>query len=293
MPELPEVETIVNDLKKELPKLVIRQFTLLNQKAGLKSCVINYPLNEFKKLIEDQTILAVSRRAKQIVLELHNSVIVIHLKMTGQLIYENPKKHEVFVGGHPILGVGRILPNKFSRAVFELSDASKLYFNDVRRFGWIRYFSLAEWQAESAKSGLEPLDKSFTLTTFKEILKRKAGTTIKQVIMDAKYLVGVGNIYADEALFASKIRPDRKAVTLNEAEQKLLWQNIPKILKLSIKNRGTSFNDYVDAKGSKGNFVRLLKVYGRGGRPCVNCRTALTKTRIGGRGTVWCETCQH
>lgn len=292
MPELPEVETIVTDLKKELAGLAITKFDLLNQRAGLKNPTVNFGLPKFKKLIEGQKITTVSRRAKHILIQLEKGLIAIHLKMTGQLIYENKKKHEVFVGGHPILGVGRELPNKFSRAVFSFIDSSNLYFNDVRRFGWIRYFTEAEWQVESAKSGLEPLDREFTLEAFQGILKRKARVTIKQAIMDSKFLVGVGNIYADESLFASGIRPDRLAGSLKNEEIKNLWQNIPKILKLSIKNRGTSFNDYVDAKGSRGNFVKLLKVYGHGGQACSICGQTLQKKKIGGRGTVWCDHCQ-
>lgn len=292
MPELPEVETIVNDLKKELVGLTVSQFALLNQKAGLKKPTLNYSEKEFKKKIEGQKITSIVRRAKNIVIKLESGLLAIHLKMTGQLIYENPKKHEIFVGGHPITGVGRELPNKFSRAVFKLNDGSNLYFNDVRRFGWIRYYSIPEWDEESAKSGIEPLSDDFTLIKFKEILKRKSKATIKQAIMDSKFLVGVGNIYADESLFESKIKPQRLAGSLKDEEIMKLWSAIPKILKLSIKNRGTSFNDYVDAKGSKGNFVNLLKVYGRAGEPCLICGHELKKSRIGGRGTVWCDYCQ-
>jgi formamidopyrimidine-DNA glycosylase len=273
--------------------LEITRFDLLNQKAGLKNPTVNFALPEFKRLVEGQKISAVRRRAKLILIILEKGLVAIHLKMTGQLIYENKAKHEIFVGGHPILGVGRELPNKFSRAVFELSDQSKLYFNDVRRFGWIRYYTFEEWEVESAKSGVEPLEKEFSAAAFADILQRRPKVSIKQVVMDNKYIVGVGNIYADEALFAAGIRPDRPAGSLAPAEIKKLWQMIPKILKLSIKNRGTSFNDYVDAKGSRGNFVRLLKVYGRGGQPCLSCGQALLKTRIGGRGTVYCPVCQR
>lgn len=291
MPELPEVETIVNDLKKELPGSIIRQFVLLNQKAGLKSSVINHGINDFTKLVVGKKIISVKRRAKQIVLELECGVIVIHLKMTGQIIYEN-KKSKIIVGGHPILGAGKAMPNKFTRARFELGDGSNMYFNDVRRFGWIRFFTNEQWMIESDKSGLEPLEKEFTLKAFVQILNKRNKSPIKQVIMDSKYLVGVGNIYADESLFASNIKPQRMVSTLTESEIKALWKNIPKILKLSIKNRGTSFNDYVDARGVKGNFVKLLKVYGRAGQACKVCDGILQKTRVGGRGTVWCENCQ-
>ncbi|MEI8361559.1 MAG: bifunctional DNA-formamidopyrimidine glycosylase/DNA-(apurinic or apyrimidinic site) lyase [bacterium] len=292
MPELPEVETIVNDLKHELSHLVIKKFELLNQKIGLKSSVINWPLEIFRKRVEGEKIVSVRRRAKIIVIELVDGVIAIHLKMTGQLIFENKKKHEIFVGGHPILGTGRELPNKFTRAIFEFSDDSKLFFNDVRRFGWVRYFDKADWVIESLKFGVEPLENEFTLQTFQNILQRKKNVTIKQAIMDAKFLVGVGNIYADESLFKSGIKPQRKTASLTLEEVKLLLINIPKILKLSIKNRGTSFNDYVDAKGSKGNFVKLLQVYGRAGKACFKCGQMLQKTHVGGRGTVWCDECQ-
>ncbi len=292
MPELPEVETIVNDLKEELLGLKIHHFDLLNQKAGLKNPTINYQLEKFKSIIEGKIVVDVRRRAKHILICLESGLVAVHLKMTGQLIYENKNSHEVFVGGHPIVGVGRELPNKFSRAVFAFDNDSNLYFNDVRRFGWIRYFTNSEWAVESDKSGLEPLEESFTLKAFKNIIVKKPKTKIKQVIMDASLLVGVGNIYADESLFVSAIKPSRIACSLTEIEIKKLWQTIPSILRLSIKNRGTSFNDYVDAKGSRGNFVRLLKVYGRGGQPCNKCGQNLFKAKIGGRGTVWCDNCQ-
>ena len=123
-------------------------------------------------------------------------------------------------------------------------------------------------------------------------MSRKQNTTIKQVLLDQKYLAGIGNVYADESLFAARLKPFRRVKTLRPAEIKRLWLAIPRILKYAIKHRGTSFSDYVDAGGEMGNFVKYLKVYGRAGEKCKNCGGSVKKIKLGGRGTHWCESCQ-
>ena len=217
--------------------------------------------------------------------------ILIHLKMTGQLVYR-PMHGQIIAGGHPIKGIGRTLPNKFSRVIFVFNDGSKLYFNDVRRFGWIKLVDQGEFKKIGSELGIEPLTRQFTVERFKVILARKKNTAIKQVLMDQKYLVGVGNIYSDEALFAARIKPTRLAKTLSAVEIKNLWQAIPKILKYSIKHRGTSFNDYIDADGEAGNFIKYLKVYGREGESCYGCGGRITRSKIGGRSSHYCDKCQ-
>ncbi|MDP2709556.1 MAG: zinc finger domain-containing protein [bacterium] len=140
--------------------------------------------------------------------------------------------------------------------------------------------------------GVEPLSPEFSLEFFKKFLERKAKSTIKQALLDQKYVSGIGNIYADESLYAARIKPMRRSGSLKRAEVKRLWQAIPKILKHAIKRRGTTFNNYVDAQGEAGNFVKYLKVYGRAGLPCKRCPGEVKKTKLGGRGAHWCDKCQ-
>ncbi|NTU98812.1 DNA-formamidopyrimidine glycosylase, partial [Candidatus Falkowbacteria bacterium] len=263
MPELPEVQTIVDDLSRYLPGLNVRSFKELNPLASGNGRMCEPSSIDFSKKIKGQKIISVSRRAKTLVFELENNYLLVHLKMTGQLVYRScaEKDCEVVAGGHPIVGVGQELPNKFTRGHFILSDGSDLFFNDVRRFGWLKLVSKEEYQKYEQELGIEPFSEEFTLAYFTRMLERKKSATIKQAILEQKYLVGVGNIYADEALFEAKIKPHRQAGSLSAEEIKALWRIIPKLLAKAIKFRGTSFNDYRDAHGRKGNFVSQLKVY--------------------------------
>lgn len=294
MPELPEVETIVRDLRDFLASRKIVGISVENPLAGRRDGQLDSSLPVFRKRIVGQSVRGISRRAKTLVFELDRDYLLIHLKMTGQLVYRGCRQErcETVVGGHPIVGVGDELPNKFTRVILSFDDGSQLFFNDVRRFGWLKLVSPEIWAAYERSLGQEPLDKGFTLDYFTASINKKKNSTIKQAILEQKYFVGVGNIYADESLFAARINPARKVANLLPAEVKLLWQAIPRILRLAIKHRGTSFNDYRDARGERGNFVKLLKVYGRGGQSCTVCGRPLSKTKIGGRGTVWCEHCQ-
>lgn len=309
MPELPEVETIANDLDKELRGLKIVDFKVLNERTRRARPLLNLGENVFKQAVGGKKIRRVGRRAKMLVLDLGGNFILIHLKMTGQLVLK--KAGDAFVaGGHPIpaispprrrrrveaggtgAGLGFVLPNKFTRASFRLSDGSELFFNDIRRFGWLKFLDRSGLDREFRSLGIEPLETGFSLEKFKEILKRKKNTAIKQALFDQKYLAGVGNIYADESLFAARIKPQRKTGSLKPAEIKRLWHAIPKILKLAIRHRGTTLSDYRDSRGRKGNFSRLLDVYGRAGEPCRVCGRPLEKGKLGGRGTHWCNFCQ-
>jgi len=284
MPELPEVETIVRDLNSQTKRKKITSVKILDAKA------VKLPINKFYKQVVGQTVKAVKRRAKMVIIELLDKFLLIHLKMTGQLVYQAGKK--IIAGGHPLAHIAKELPNKFTRVIFEFNNKSKLFFNDLRKFGWIKIASKQELEKIFDSLGAEPLDSEFNLAKLKEILSHKQNTTIKQAIMDQKYLVGLGNIYSDEALFLSGIKPTRKVKTLTVREIKKLWRAIPRILKYAIKHRGTSFSDYVDAKGEAGNFIKYLKVYGRAGEKCKVCGGVVKKTKINGRGTHWCDKCQ-
>ncbi|MDD4271730.1 MAG: bifunctional DNA-formamidopyrimidine glycosylase/DNA-(apurinic or apyrimidinic site) lyase [Patescibacteria group bacterium] len=283
MPELPEVETIVRDLNNKLKNKKIIAVKSLDRK------VFHLTESEVKNIL-NRKIRGVARRAKMIIIDLVDFCLIIHLKMTGQLVLEN--KNSLIAGGHPIINSDKKLPNKFSRVIFKFNDKSILYFNDVRRFGWIKLMAADEFKKFSGQLGVEPLGLKFTLEYFKEILARRPKTTIKQALLDQKYISGIGNIYADESLYEAKIKPFRKVKTLTGSEIKKLWLAIPKILKYAIKHRGTSFNDYVDAMGETGNFIKYLKVYGRAGEKCKTCGGLVKKIKLGGRGTHWCGACQ-
>ena len=291
MPELPEVETIVRDLDRNTRGLTIKNFKVLNEKTRRARPFLNVNEKKFRQKISGRKINEVRRRAKILVFDLGDIYLLAHLKMTGQLILRLPQGRLV-TGGHPITGAGFELPNKFTRAIIFFSDGSQLYFNDIRRFGWLKLLNKQALAAEFSAHGLEPLEKIFTAASLVAILKRKAKSTVKQAIMDQKQLVGVGNIYADESLFAAKIKPQRLAGTINAAEIARLHRVIIKILKLAITKRGTSFSDYRDGHGRAGGFVKYLQVYGRAGKPCALCGRPIKKGRIGGRGTHWCGYCQ-
>lgn len=286
MPELPEVETIVRDLALNLSGLKIKSSRLLYDKA------INLDLKDWRKRLLGQKIIKVWRRGKQIILSLDSGdFLVIHLKMTGQLIWQ--KNHKLIVGGHPIIGAGQTLPNKFSRVIFSFNDGSQLFFNDVRKFGWLKLLTADELAKKFTNLGIEPLSRGFDGQKLKTVLKNKAKSKIKLALLDQSRVVGIGNIYADEALWLSRLKPDRRVSDLKDREWQSLAVAIKKILRLSIKYRGTSFSDYRDASGAKGNFISHLKVYGRAGQSCYNCQGIIKKFKLGGRGTHWCERCQR
>jgi len=283
MPELPEVETIVRDLNRKL-----KNKKIVNVESRDKK-VFQLAESDIGNIL-GKKIRGVSRRAKMIIIDLADYYLIMHLKMTGQLVYQSKKL--LIAGGHPIANQDKKLPNKFSRVIFKFNDKSTLYFNDVRRFGWIKLAAGDEFIEFESRLGVEPLSPDFTLKYFNKALARKPKIMVKQALLDQKYISGIGNIYADESLFLARIKPFRKAGTLSAPEIKKIWRAIPKILRYAIRHRGTSFNDYVDAQGEAGSFIKYLKVYGRAGEKCKNCGQPVKKIKLGGRGTHWCDKCQ-
>jgi formamidopyrimidine-DNA glycosylase len=246
---------------------------------------------KFVQSIKGRKILGVARRAKMIIINLSGDKhLLIHLKMTGQLVFRD-RRGKGLSGGHPIAFQGE-LPTKFTRAAFEFADKSHLFFNDIRRFGWIKFADRKLYENETAKYGLEPLSKDFTFSAFKEKLKRYPNRKIKQVLMDQTLIAGVGNIYADEICFAARVLPARPTNKLTEQEIKDLFKAIPRILKLSISKKGTSADTYVTTSGAEGGMMKYLKVYGRAGEKCRRCGGAVHKIKLGGRGTHFCPICQ-
>ena len=302
MPELPEVETIRLQLDKALTGLKIVGIEVLNKKSFIGE------IEEVKGL----RVLGVKRRAKITIIELEGGVyLAIHLKLTGQLIYRgkgekvSQGKMEQKKGPFEVDG----LPNKFTRVIISFDNGGKLYFNDLRMFGWIKVIKSSKLKVQSDSLQLKAEDEipelrklgpeandpeAFSLEYFRKILE-KTGKPIKLVIMDQEKLAGVGNIYANEALFAARIMPTRKANSLTAEEVGRLREAIINVLNEAIKYKGTSDEDeaYRQITGEKGNFQKFLKVYGKEGQKCPKCGGIIKRVSLGGRGTFFCEQCQR
>ncbi len=285
MPELPEVETIKRELAKILQGKIISGVEILWPKTVSPTTVIN-----FTKIVTGKKIVELERRAKMLIIHLNNKVsLIVHLKMTGQLIFV-PKSGKIISGGHPTNDIQT--PGRHTRLIFNLKDGSKLYFNDLRKFGWVKILDEKLKKYIDIEIGVEPLSKDFNLKIFKKILERYPKRTVKQVLLDQHLIAGIGNIYADESSFLSKVLPMRKINTLTEKEITDLHKNIIDVLKLSIQKKGTSSKNYVRSNGQKGGFVPYLMVYGRKGETCKRCGTKIVKVKHAGRGTHYCPKCQ-
>lgn len=294
MPELPEVETIKNDLRQKILKKKIKKVDLRLKKI-VKSSKRSFALD-----LEGNKFTNIKRRGKLLIFDLSqkNKYLLIHLRMTGQLIYQKGKK--ITAGGHSdnrrdetMSRLYDYLPNKHTHIIFHFNDKSQLFFNDLRRFGVVKIVDKNELEKITSNFGVEPFGKDFSLEVFKNIIESKNGN-IKAFLLNQKYIAGIGNIYADEILFEAKVLPNRKTDSLKKEEVKKIFQAIKKILKKAVKYRGTTFNAYIDARGQKGNFTKFLKVYKREGKKCLRCKKGIIqKIKIAGRGTRHCNKCQE
>lgn len=298
MPELPEVEAIRLGLDRKILGNKIISVKVLKPKIvagnGTKRIASEIKTEAFKKYLEGKKIKNIKRVAKNLIFELNNkSVLIVHLKMTGQLVFVDKKKNKT-LGGHPILeSYSNDLPNKYTCIIFEL-NSGKLFYNDVRMFGYVLYYKNileAKENNHFKNLGLDPFQKEFTLPYFKKEMLKK-NKNLKTVLLEQSVVTGCGNIYADEVCFASKILPYRNTKTLTDKELSLLYKNIKKILALAIKHGGSSVNNYLLIDGSRGNYARLHKVYGKAGEKCKVCKNILQKENLSGRTTVFCKNCQ-
>lgn len=272
MPELPEVETLVRRLREPL---VGR--TILNAAVKWPRMIGRPAPREFARRVRGLTIQSIARRAKYLVFELaprdDRSVeppqfLLIHLKMSGKL--------SVVDRAAPIL--------KHDRVIFDLDDGRQLRFNDIRKFG--RMHLVPDIDAITGALGPEPLDRAFTLPQFRAMIGARSGA-IKPLLLNQRFLAGVGNIYADESLWYAKIHPLRKADSLKDAEIAALYRSIRRVLKQAIADRGTDAGDGI----IEGDY--RPRVYGREDRPCYRCHQPIHKTVVGQRGTHYCARCQQ
>jgi formamidopyrimidine-DNA glycosylase len=373
MPELPEVETV----KRGLNKLIIGKAIASVRADNPKSFPNTEP--DVRNFLIGANIIEVRRRAKVLLIDLStNYTLVIHLKMTGQLVYVGKNNHNPgtsissrrlhaayikgpgalldsgsrcldetdvqvssalrvtdvplihstlepksdltpglesdvarssdtesisregdldvrFGAGHPTNSLIGALPDKSTRVIFHFSDDSHLFFNDQRKFGWVRLMPTAEVPNIDfmKRVGPEPLEADFTASEFAKRFKRRAKTSIKAALLDQSVVAGVGNIYADESLWGAKIHPARLVETIKPAEFKRLYTELRTVMNLSIEKGGSTNRNYVNAEGKKGSYMEFARVFRREGLECPRCGTEIIKIRVASRGTHICPSCQQ
>lgn len=282
MPELPEVETVKRGLTRLLPGRTIKAVDFDWPKSFPNAST------DVKEFLVGASVITVQRRAKVLLIELDTKYsLVVHLKMTGQLVFRG---EESFGAGHPNDSLVGALPDKSTRVTITFTDGSVLFFNDFRKFGWMRLLPTVEIPNIDffKRVGPEPLSDEFNARVFIARVRRRAKTTIKAAILDQSVLAGVGNIYADEALFAAKIHPATRVQDVSDAKLNKLHQAIREVLQLSIDKGGSSDKNYVDAEGRRGSYLGFAKVFRREGKPCLECGATIEKIRVAGRGTHIC-----
>ena len=287
MPELPEVETVRRGLESLIVGKTIETITHDNEKSFPNDPVV---VSEFAIRAKITTI---KRRAKVLLIELStNYTFMVHLKMTGQMVYVG---NERFGAGHPNDSLVGILPDKSTRVEMHFTDSSTLYFNDQRKFGWMKLIphELVSEDVFMQKVGPEPLEKSFTDTLFIERIRRRKNTSIKAALLDQTVLAGVGNIYADESLWGAKIHPATLVWDISDGQLKLLHKELLYVLKLAIEKGGSTDKNYVNAEGMRGSYIDFARVFRKENQPCPRCQKTIQKTRIAGRGTHVCLVCQE
>lgn len=283
MPELPEVETIRIGLHKYLLGHTIKavDIRLPKQLSGNPDDIIG------------ATVLGVKRFGKGLVVALSNGFsITIHVKMTGQMLYKSKTSRTQGIPGNAKVDIS-LLPDKYTHVIFELDNDAVLFYRDVRQFGWIKIVrsDLVASQPYFRSLGPEPL-RDLTYDAFCMLLSKRK-TPIKMLLMDQGVIAGVGNIYANDALYLAGIHPTRPANSLSAKEQKNLFEAIETVLKKGIEVGGASEWSYVDALGQAGKYQNFFQIYRKTGQPCPKCGTIIESMRMGGRGTFYCPTCQR
>lgn len=286
MPELPEVETVRRGLADLIIGKVVAQEVHDTDKG-----FPNTP-QDVNQFLIGASVDGVRRRAKVLMIDLSTGYsLLIHLKMTGQLVFVGETR---FGAGHPNDSLINDLPDKSTRVTLTFEDGTKLFFNDQRKFGWMRLMPTVEIPntAFMQKVGPEPLSTDFTANDFIQRLARRPKTNIKAALLDQSVVAGIGNIYADESLWGAKIHPTRLVSSLTEAENVLLYNEMRAVMNLAIEKGGSSNSTYVNVEGKKGSYMDFARVFRREGLECPRCGAVIEKSRVAGRGTHVCPVCQ-
>lgn len=288
MPELPEVEVVKRSLTSKIQKLVVEKITVKDEK-------LRYRINKKKlKTLLGLKIIKILRRSKFLLFIFEkNTVMLVHLGMTGKFFFlnKNAKKFKTSF----YYNIDEFKDNKHNRLIFSLSKKQKLIYNDVRKFGFIKILDKRQLQynLHLKNLGPEPLGNSFDFKYFKNYLINR-NRTIKDILMDQKFVSGLGNIYVNEVLFLSKVKPTKKTYLIKNSEIYKIIKNTKKTLKKAISLGGSSLKDFSSSDGKKGEFQQYFYVYGRKGENCLNrnCNKKIIKTIIGNRATFYCPKCQ-
>ena len=318
MPELPEVETVRRGLAELLPGRVVARTVVFDSPKSFP----NAPA-DVEQFLHGARVMAVRRRAKVLMIDLdtHYS-LVVHLKMTGQLVFRQNSRHNArvspkksrgprkvaqdfsadtarevddFAGGHPNDSLVGELPDRSTRVQIEFTDGSRLFFNDQRKFGWMKLLPTDEVKnlPFMQKVGPEPLDPNTRAEDFIQRIRRRQNSMIKPAFLDQAVIAGVGNIYADEALWAAQIHPQTRVKNISDQQLNTLFNELRQILQLSIDQGGSTDKNYVDAEGRKGNYLTFAHVFRREGQACHrHPDQEIIKLKVGGRGTHICPVCQ-
>jgi formamidopyrimidine-DNA glycosylase len=269
MPELPEVETVVRALRQPL---VGRTFTEVRNYWPRH--IATPTLAELQRRIHGRTVLHINRRAKYLVFSLSaGETLIIHLKMSG----------------HLAVVASEMPPDKYAHTIFKLDNEHELRFRDTRKFG--RVYLVQNPDEILGHLGPEPLEDAFTAAVLQTRLANRK-RVLKPLLLDQTFVAGIGNIYADEALYYAGLHPERQADTLSPTEIEALYKAIQKVLKLGIEREGASIDKYVKPDGSKGDMQNAVAVFRRTGEPCYRCGTLIHRIKLGGRSTHFCPTCQ-
>ena len=318
MPELPEVETVRCGLAELLPGRVVARVAVFDSPKSFP----NAPA-DVEQFLYGARVTAVRRRAKVLMIDLDTRyTLVVHLKMTGQLVFRQNSRHNArvspkksrgprkvaqdfsadtarevddFAGGHPNDSLIGALPDRSTRVQIDFTDESRLFFNDQRKFGWVKLLPTDEVKnlPFMQKVGPEPLDPQTRAEDFIQRIRRRQNSMIKPAFLDQAVIAGVGNIYADEALWAAQIHPQTRVKNISNQQLNTLFTELRQILQLSIDQGGSTDKNYVDAEGRKGNYLTFAHVFRREGQACHrHPDQEIIKLKVGGRGTHICPVCQ-
>ncbi len=318
MPELPEVETVRRGLAELLPGRAVARATVFDSPKSFP----NAPA-DVEQFLYGARVTAVRRRAKVLMIDLDTRYsLVVHLKMTGQLVFRQSSRHgarvspkesrdprnldrnfsadtareiDDFAGGHPNDSLIGELPDRSTRVQLDFVDGSRLFFNDQRKFGWVKLLPTDEVKnlPFMQKVGPEPLDPQTRAEDFIQRIRRRQNSMIKPVFLDQAVIAGVGNIYADEALWAARLHPQTRVKNVSDQQLNTLFNELRRILQLSIDQGGSTDKNYVDAEGRKGNYLTFAHVFRREGQACHrHPDQEIIKLKVGGRGTHICPVCQ-
>ena len=287
MPELPEVEIVCRQLRPYVLGKPIKNVTFTTPK------MVGHE-DEFNQILSGDEFTQLERIGKLMIFHLKkntNQRLLAHLKMTGQFIFADPEG-KLAGGGHTLTETDLNLPHKHTHVTFWFKDGSKLYFNDMRKFGYCKLENLEKVKDIKDNYGIEPNTPNYTWEKFAQLFVNRK-TSVKALILNQQRISGLGNIYADEACFRARIHPATEASKISQSKLKILFKACADVLQESIDAGGTTFYSFTNAQGQKGNYSDQLEVFARQGQPCYVCGTIIEKIKCAGRGTHFCPKCQR